>query len=124
MNYQNQFYPNNQYQSYPTMNNGIIWVQGIEGAKSYRMMPNSNTILMDSENDNLFYIKISDNVGMCNLRTFKFEEITSEQPKSSIDVSQFVTREEFEKAISNLGGNKNGKQFVPAVESKSKSNAE
>ena len=59
-----------------TQNNGINWVQGIEGAKAYQLTPNSNVILMDSENEGRFYIKVSDNVGMCNLRVFKYEEIS------------------------------------------------
>lgn len=58
--------PNPFYQQ--QANNGILWVQGIEGAKAWQLSPNSNVILMDSENDGRFYIKISDNVGMCNLR--------------------------------------------------------
>lgn len=117
MNYQNPYaYQNHMY----PMNNGIIWVQGTEGAKAYQLSPNSNVILMDSEIDGRFYIKVADNVGMCTLRTFKFEEITN-MPTSSakeVDLSQFITREEFEKAISNLGGGKNGKQSIPTNDTK------
>lgn len=82
------------------MTNGIIWVQGIEGAKAYQLAPNSNAILMDSENDGRFYIKVSDNVGMCNLRSFKYTEITS-QPKS-VDMSEYVTRQELEDALRSI----------------------
>ena len=50
----NQFYPqyNNQYQTqYPIRtNNNINWVQGIEGAKAFQLMPNSTTMMLDSEN--------------------------------------------------------------------------
>ena len=79
-----------QQQRYPqALNNGIVWVQGIEGAKAYQLMPNSNTILMDSENDERFYIKVADNVGMCTLRVFKYEEITTPTAPQP-DMSQTV----------------------------------
>ena len=81
----------------PAMNNGITWVQGIEGAKAFQMAPNSNAILMDSENDGKFYIKVSDNVGMCNLRKFKYEEETN--TSTPVDMSNYVTRQELEDAI-------------------------
>ena len=77
------------------MNNGIIWVQGIEGAKAYQLAPNSNAILLDSENDGKFYIKVSDNVGMCNLRTFSYTEVTN-TPTTQVDMSNYVTRQELE----------------------------
>ena len=50
--YMNQRNP--QYYQQP--NNGINWVQGIEGGKAYQLPPNSNAVLMDSENDGIFYI--------------------------------------------------------------------
>ena len=50
---------------------------------------------MDSENDNVFYIKACDNVGMCNLRTFKFTEVNNVKP-------EYITRDEFIKAIGEL----------------------
>lgn len=34
----------------------INWVQGLEGAKAYQIYPNSSVILMDSENDNTWWI--------------------------------------------------------------------
>ena len=90
----NQIYPR------PAMNNGITWVQGIEGAKAFQMAPNSNAILMDSENDGRFYIKVSDNVGMCNLRKFKYEEETN--TSTQVDMSNYVTRKELEDAIRSI----------------------
>lgn len=100
----NQFYPYNRTQ------NNITWVQGIEGAKAYQMIPNSNTVLMDSENDGVFYIKVSDNVGMCNLRKFEYKEVNT-----SPDMTQYVTREELLEAIKEL----KNEQFVSTNKSKS-----
>ena len=105
----------------PQTNNGINWVQGIEGAKAFQMVPNSNTILMDSENNGRFYIKISDNVGMCNLRVFAFEEIT-DKAQAPVDTSQFVTREELTKVINDLKGGMKNEQSVSTIESNTELN--
>lgn len=50
------------------------FVNGVEGAKAYPVMPNNNVMLMDSENL-LCYQKVADNVGKCTVRYFKLEEI-------------------------------------------------
>ena len=116
-------YPQNPYLQQPVQsNNGINWVQGIEGAKAWQMQPSSNTMLLDSENDGIFYIKTSDNVGMCNLRTFKYEEITN-QPKQSdnIDMSEYVKKSELETLIANILGGAKNEQSVQTTQSDTKS---
>lgn len=93
--------PYPQYQHYPyTTNNNINWVQGIEGAKAYQLQPNSNIILMDSENDGIFYIKVSDNVGMCNLRIFKYEEITT--TSTPVNPEEYVRKADLKTEVENL----------------------
>ena len=92
-------------------NNGILWVQGIEGAKAWQLAPNSNVILLDSEIEGRFYIKTSDNIGMCNLRSFTYTEVTDE-PKEAIDLSKYVTREEFKETINSLIGEEKYEQPV------------
>ena len=117
----NQNQPNGYLNYQRPQTNGINWVQGIEGAKAYQMMPNSNTLLLDSENDGIFYIKVSDNVGMCNLRTFKYEEI-GEQPKTStpVNLDNYVTKDELTKIINDLKGTMtNGKQSIQSTKQKS-----
>lgn len=85
------------YSNYiPQQRNNITWVQGIEGAKAFQLIPGSNIVLMDSENEGIFYIKTCDNVGMCNLRTFKFAEVQA-TPKAD-----YITREEFYSALEGL----------------------
>jgi hypothetical protein len=123
----NQGFPVNNLNSYGnqqnfgnSVNNGITWVQGIEGAKAYQLNPNSNVILLDSESDR-FYIKTSDNIGMCNLRVFNFQEVTnnpvSEAQKQEVDLSNYVTKEELQEALKTVrGGKQNGKQFVQSNE--------
>lgn len=105
----NPYLPTNQFQnrySNPympttsqTTNNGITWVQGIEGAKAYQLTPNSIAMLMDSESDGRFYIKVSDNVGMCTLRIFDYTEVTNNisnntNTNNNLDLSNYVTKDE------------------------------
>ena len=81
----------NNYNPY-LQSNGIMWCRGIEGAKAWQLLPNTNVLLLDSEVDGIFYIKSSDNIGMCTIRTFKFEEVVEEQKEES----QYVTKKELE----------------------------
>ena len=94
--------------------NSINWVQGIEGAKAFQLMPNSNCMMLDSERDGIFYIKTSDNVGMCNLRIFKFQEVT-EQKTQSIDPDEFVRKSELESLLNAMLGGTTNEQSVSAT---------
>lgn len=89
---------NNNFLNYQPQKNGINWVQGVEGAKAFQLMPNSNTVLMDSENDGIFYIKICDNIGMCSLRKFRYQEIIDEPQQTN----QYVTRDELMNILKEL----------------------
>lgn len=75
-------------------NDGIIWVQGESGAKSFLVAPNKSVMLMDSESQK-FYIKTSDASGMpLPLRIFEYTE-----KKATIEpekVQDYVTREEYQ----------------------------
>lgn len=102
---------NNQYMQIPQMQpmqfmqqmqnqqsgNGIIWVQGEEGAKAYIVAPGNSALLMDSEN-NSFYIKSSDNSGMpMPLRIFDYVERNAKQQTQNIKPNvEYVTRQEFD----------------------------
>ena len=97
-----------QQMTQPVNDTGILWVQGEAGAKSWAVAPGKSVMLMDSES-NTFYIKSSDNSGMpMPLRIFDYTERThqSTQPVNTIqhepqiDTSQFITREELEKRLS------------------------
>lgn len=99
---------NNQYMQIPQMqpmqqtqnqqsSNGIIWVQGEEGAKAYMVAPGNSVLLMDSENS-AFYIKSSDNSGMpMPLRIFDYVERNAKQQTQNIKPNvEYVTRQEFD----------------------------
>ena len=89
---------NNNFLNYQPQKNGINWVQGVEGAKAFQLMPNSNTVLMDSENDGIFYIKVCDNIGMWSLRKFRYQEIIDEPQQTN----QYVTRDELMNILKEL----------------------
>lgn len=86
----------------PQTGNGLVWVQGEAGAKSYIVAPGSTVMLMDSENS-VFYIKSADVSGMpMPLRIFEYTERTGSVPQPTgqgTDFSRFVTREELEQRL-------------------------
>jgi hypothetical protein len=102
---QNQYGQMQQQQS-----GGLVWVQGIEGAKSHHVDAGQSVLLMDSES-NCFFIKSADSSGMpLPLRIFDYTERTAnnqqQQPAQTvetiIDTTQFVSREEFENRIAQI----------------------
>lgn len=110
--YQPMYYPQVQAQPAPqnvpqsqmpqpqSGSNGLTWVQGETGAKSYLVAPNTTVMLMDSEND-VFYLKSTDASGMpMPLRTFEYKERKSpeSEPKLSRreNSPEYVTKSEFE----------------------------
>lgn len=87
-----------------TNQSNVIWVQGEAAAKAYPVTAGNSMILLDSEND-CFYIKSSDNAGMPNrLRKFEYKEVIDgqTQPETSAEQPQYITKEEFEKAMNEL----------------------
>ena len=89
-----------QPQQMQQVNQGILWVQGEAGAKSYLVAPNTSVLLMDSENSN-FYIKTTDAAGMPTLRTFAYKEVTvgAKEPQKQAEVNlddKYVTRKEYD----------------------------
>lgn len=92
-------YNMNSYNPYAQQRPGIQWVQGIAGAKSFLVGARESQLLMDSE-ANVFYIKSTDASGMpLPLRVFDYKERV-ETPQTG----EYVTRDEFLKAIEELKG--------------------
>lgn len=100
---QNQYQqtvPNIQtQQTQQTINQGLLWVQGEAGAKSYLVAPSTTVLLMDSENSR-FYLKSTDGAGMPSMRTFEYKEVLQNTPQFSQAVpdnldDKYVTREEY-----------------------------
>ena len=80
----------------PASQVGILWVAGLEGARSYPVANGNAVLLMDQNVNDVFYIKEMDLSGMPRIRTFKYEEI---HDKSN---PEFVTKEDFDKAIDEI----------------------
>ena len=65
----NNPYMVSQYQQ--PSNNGIIWVQGEAGAKSYLIAPNTTVQLWDSESQTI-YLKSADASGMPSMKVLDY----------------------------------------------------
>lgn len=79
----------------PSVQNGIIWVQGESGAKAYMVAPGNTVPLWDSENQTI-YLKTVDASGMPSMRILDYTERTAmqapaQQPAPQLDPSIYVT---------------------------------
>lgn len=87
-----------QQQPQQQPNNGIIWVQGEAGAKSYLVAPGNTVQLWDSENPTI-YLKSADQSGVPSMRILDWTERSAvqkaplQQPQQSSP--DYVTRDEF-----------------------------
>lgn len=104
----NNYYPQNYPQGYPQFypqytqsiqsnqsqqNNGMIWVQGIAGAKSYLVAPNSTVQLWDSERNSI-YIKSADASGMPSMKILDYKEREQSQSSEIAEPQTYVTHDE------------------------------
>ena len=107
MNYQTGYQPQDlpimqSQASYPApSSNGINWVSGESGAKSWIVGRGESVLLMDSESQ-CFYIKSADASGMpLPLRVFDYTERTQNDPQGSQTAfnqsnDNYITRTEFD----------------------------
>lgn len=58
-------------QAQQQVSNGLIWIQGIEAAKSYMVAPNTTVALWDSESETV-YLKSADASGMPSMRILDY----------------------------------------------------
>ena len=101
----------------PQVNNGLVWVQGEAGAKSFLVAPGCTVMLMDSEGER-FYLKSADSSGMpLPLRVFEYKERTETAQQTAggsvaafddLD-NKFVTRDEFERRMASIAPQKKSK---------------
>lgn len=85
--------------------NGIIWVQGEAGAKSYLVAPNTTVQLWDSESP-VIYLKSADASGMPSIKTLDYTIRESAQAhavplqtQNQIDMSKYVTWDALEERL-------------------------
>ena len=100
--YQPNYYSsqNTQNNSSNTVQGNTIWVQGYEGANSFRTTPNSLYVLLDNNLERI-YLKSTDNIGMCTgLRRFKLvEEKEDYKSASSSDLNDYVRKDELQELL-------------------------
>ena len=70
--------------------NGMIWVQGEAGAKSFLVAPGNTVVLWDSE-DQVIYIKSSDAAGMPGMRVLEYSERMAVPRGHQNTVGQYAT---------------------------------
>lgn len=75
----------------PKENISWVNVNGLQGARDVQVQANQTAWLMDM-NSPVFYVKKADNMGVCTLKAYRFEEINPEQPTSN--ETQFATKDE------------------------------
>lgn len=85
--------------------NGIIWVQGEAGAKSYLVAPNTTVQLWDSESP-VIYLKSADASGMPSIKVLDYTIRESSQShtiplqtQNQIDMSKYVTWDALEERL-------------------------
>lgn len=120
INYQPTYMPQQQAyipqmpQAQQQQSNGIIWVQGEAGAKSFMVAPNTTVQLWDSE-DQVIYLKSADASGMPNMKILDYtiRQAGNQQAAPALMQSDYVTRDElsaFEEKIKKMiGGTDDGK---------------
>ena len=79
-------------------------VKGVDAAKAFPMGPDSEVALFE-EDDDVFYVKMTDANNFPSLRKFRFTEEPLEVPNKE----QYVTIDEFNKLKEEL---ENAKQFI------------
>lgn len=88
------------------MNTNKIYVTGIDDARARQLPPNSDYIFLDNDKP-LLYRKTVDATGKMEIKAFKISEYTETEavPASApaVDVSQFVSVEEFKTVQTEMG---------------------
>lgn len=119
--YQPMFYQPQPQQLPPTQmsvatqnnnNNGITWVQGEAGAKSYLVAPNTTVQLWDSEAQTI-YLKSADASGMPSMKvldyTIRNASVTSQEPHTATKDDEgyiYATKQDLESVLEEIAGMK------------------
>ena len=90
----------------PQMNTNKIYVTGVEDARARQLPPNSDFIFLDNDKP-LLYRKTVDATGKMEIKAFKISEYTETEaapaPAPAVDMSQFVSVEEFKTVQTEMG---------------------
>ena len=89
----------NYFQPQPKTSN-LIFVNGIEGAKSYQVYPNQMVMLLDSDNP-IIYKKTANGYGQATIEAFKMVPITQDDKNINID-DKYVLKTDFEALVKRI----------------------
>lgn len=97
---QNMYAP--QQQPMPIQSN-IEYVNGIEGAKAFILPPNTQKLLLDSDNA-FFYIKTTDMQGKPTVKRFRYIDVEAEQQAQMQKQEQplYVTIQQYQEVLDTL----------------------
>jgi hypothetical protein len=92
-------------QNQQQMNNGIIWIQGEAGAKSYLVAPNTTVPLWDSESQRIF-LKSADASGMPSIKTLEYTIVGNPAPSAAVSASDvpYATKDSVEALRTEIDG--------------------
>ena len=76
MYYNNYTYPN--YNQYSNNDTNLIFVNGLEGARGYRIRPQQTILLIDSTQIRI-YLKSTDNLGIETMKTYSITEVENKE---------------------------------------------
>ena len=82
-------------QTLPQQDQGLIMVNGEEGARAFQLPPNKTVPLFD-KNAMMFYLKTTDAGGFGSLRRFSYSEVVDSVPAAPERKEDYLTRAEFE----------------------------
>lgn len=91
--------PTYQQQQQPF--NGLIWVKSEASAMQISLPPNSTSQPIMNENGREFYVVSTDGAGTKSLEKFDYS-LHIDEPEPSVDMNNFVSREEFNAKINQL----------------------
>lgn len=98
-------YTNNMYNQQTQMNQ-YAFVNGIEGAKSFRVQSNQTVLLMDNDNP-VCYMKQANSIGQATLRYFKLVEVDENTIRNlNVDLNtqkqEYVLKSDFEALVKRI----------------------
>lgn len=76
------YYNNYTYQNYSQYNNdtNLIFVNGLEGARGYRIRQQQTVLLVDSTQSRI-YLKYTDNLDIETMKTYSIAEVENKEEK-------------------------------------------
>jgi hypothetical protein len=109
-----------QPQQQVMMQSNIEYVNGIEGAKAFILPPNTQKLLLDSDNP-FFYIKTTDLQGKPSVRRFKYIDIDAEKVDTKQDdksLDNYVSFDQFTQLLNDFNDLKDEFQRYKSTKNK------